>query len=85
MDREVVIRGVSSCHWIGLVGGRGETRSYKIVSPPKLMGHCNILVTVAVAEAKKGSWAQNYEGGKMKREDKQSKNKFMKPLPVVIQ
>ena len=49
------------------------------------MGHCNILVTVAVEEAKKGSWAQNYEGGKMKREDKQSKNKFMKPLPVVIQ
>ena len=36
------------CHWIGLIGGRGETRSYEIVSPPKLRGSRTLLVSVSV-------------------------------------
>ena len=54
--------------WGGLVGDRVDTRSYKIVSPPKPKGPRGM--SVALAEAKKGSWAQNCEGGKMKRDDK---------------
>ena len=56
------------CHKIGLIGGRGETQSYEIVSLSKPRERC--IMSVAVAEAKYGSWAQNGEGSKMKRGDK---------------
>ena len=48
------------CHRIGLASGRGDTRSYKIVSPPKPRGFHTL--SVAVVEVKKRSWVQNYEG-----------------------
>ena len=53
---------------VSLVGGRAETRSYKIVSLPKPRGRRDL--SVAVAEAKNGSWEQNDEGGKENRDNK---------------
>ena len=72
-------RGRHYCR-VGLVGGRVETRSYEMVSPPEPRGRR--ALSVAAAEAKKGSWAQNCEGGKVKRDDKRRKKKLMTPLSV---
>ena len=67
-DGEVVsVRG-SSFHQISLVGGQGETRLYEIVRPPELRGRH--ALSVAVAGENKVSWAQNYGGIKIKRDDK---------------
>ena len=58
------------CHyrWFGLVVGRVETRFYDIVSLPEPRERRTL--SVAVVEAKEGSWAQNWEGGELKRYDK---------------
>ena len=64
--------GGHRCCRIGLIDGQGETRSYEIVSPSRPRGRRTlpVAVAVAVAEAKKESWAQNCEGSKKEREDK---------------
>ena len=45
-----------------------EIRADEIVSSPEPRGRR--ALSVAVVEAKKGIWAQNYEEGKMKRDKK---------------
>ena len=65
---EVGIGVVRYWCWIGLIGDRGETCLYKMLSLPEMGGGRGMLV--AVAEAKKGSWAQNCEEGKLNRDDK---------------
>ena len=59
---------------VGLVVIQVEARLYIIVSTPDPRGRCSLLV--AVAEAKEGSWAQNFEGDKVKREDKWYNTRF---------
>ena len=58
----------ASIFWVGLVDVWVETWLYKIVSLPELRESRALLV--AVEDAKKGSWAQNCEGDKLKRDDK---------------
>ena len=41
---------------------------YEILSPPDPRGRC--ALSVVAAEAKMGSWVQNGEVGKVKRDDK---------------
>ena len=65
---EVGSGGGDICHWIVLIRSCGDTRSYKIVSPPNPRGRRTLLVTLA--EAKKGGWVEKCEGSKTKIEDK---------------
>ena len=64
-----VVRG-NSCRSIGLINGRRDTRSYETVILTNPRGCRTLSVEVAVAEAKNESWAQNCEGGKVKRDYK---------------
>ena len=68
LGREVDSSGGRHYCRVGFVSGQAETWSYKIVMPPDLRGHC--ALSVAVTEERKGSWAQNCEGGNTKRNDK---------------
>ena len=53
--------------WVDLVRGLLKTLSYNIVCPSEPRGRHALFL--AVAEAKKGSWTQNCEGGKVKKDD----------------
>ena len=65
---EFVRGGGNHCNFIGLIISWGEMLSYKTIIPPNPRGHRTL--SVSVAEARKGGWAQFFEGSKINRDYK---------------